>query len=214
MSSPAPVPKEIISRAPNWRHRHVWQNFNFWLVVFTAVYSLISLAALYIAIESAHLARRSADANVATVRPWLDTSSFKFLYSPPGARKQIAPEFSFTMENLGKTPARALTVTLEFAFDDQSTDKQFTGCPDSNLNRVHFMIAGQPGETVTIPVETIGAEQFAKLKPGPGNHASVYAHGCVRYRDVLTDQVRLTEFCVRYYGGDDYVTCDNSNLMD
>ncbi|MGO9607014.1 MAG: hypothetical protein ACLQAT_27090 [Candidatus Binataceae bacterium] len=76
------------------------------------------------------------------------------------------------------------------------------------------MLAGPPGEPWTVSVTTITAAQFARLKAVAGSSASVYAHGCVRYHDVMTDQVRLTEFCVRYHGADDYVLCDNANLME
>jgi hypothetical protein len=191
---------------------HVWHEFNFWLVTFTAIYSLISLFALWVAIRSARQAKQSADASVATVRAWLDTHSFKFIYSPPGAREQLAPQFSLTIENLGRTPAKDLSMTVGFVFEDQPTDKQFSGCPETNSNQVPFMVAGPPGEPWTVAVGTVPAADFAKLKPG--GTASVYAHGCVHYHDVMTDQVRLTEFCVRYSGGNQYMMCDNANLMD
>jgi hypothetical protein len=30
----------------------------------------------------------------------------------------------------------------------------------------------------------------------------------------MTNLQRVTEFCVRYFGGENYDMCDNSNLMD
>jgi hypothetical protein len=212
MPSPPPAPESESVRTI--RRRHLWQNFNFWLVTFTAIYSMISLVGLWVAIESARLARQSADAGVATVRAWLDAHSFKFVYSPPGARQQVTPEFTVTLENIGKTPAKALDMTVEFAFDDQSGDKRFEGCPEANLHRVPFMVAGPPGEPWPVLVATVTSAQFATLKSEAGSSASVYAHGCVRYRDVMTDRVRLTEFCVRYFGADNYTMCDNANLME
>jgi hypothetical protein len=210
---PSPTPKsDDVSQRPVIRRRHLWQHFNFWLVLFTAIYSLISLYGLWVAIQSARLAQQSADASVATVRAWLDTHSFKFIYSPPDARQPVTPEFSVNVENLGKTPAKALTITLEFAFDDQHADKQFNGCPEVPPGRIPFLVAGPPGDPWTVSVSTVTAAQFARLNAG--TDASVYAHGCVRYHDVMTDQVRLTEFCVRYYGADNYIVCDNANLME
>jgi len=199
---------------PILHHRHIWHNFNFWLVIFTAVYSLISMAGLWVAIQASRLARESADAGIATVRAWLDVNSFKFIFSPPNARQQIAPRFTMTVENLGKSPAKNLVFTVEFEFDDQSGDKQFTACPESGLARSPFMVAGPPGEPFTFEVEKVTPAQLAGLKVAPGNNASVYAHGCVRYNDVMTNLPRITEFCVRYYGGDSYIMCDNNNLME
>jgi hypothetical protein len=124
--------------------RHFWHNFNFWLVAFTAVYSLISLAALRVAVMASRMARQSADASIATVRAWLDIPTLKFFYPPPNARQPVVPKFSLTVENLGRTPAKALEVTVEFVVDDQSADKQFTGCPETNLIRNAFMVAGPP----------------------------------------------------------------------
>jgi hypothetical protein len=192
----------------------VWQNFNFWLVAFTAVYSLISLAALRVAILSARMARQSADASIATVRAWLDIHTLKFVYSLPNAPQPAAPGFSLTVENLGRTPAKALAVTVEFAFDGQAADKQFTGCPATNLIRNPFMVAGPPGEPFTFPIDGDLAANFAQLNGAEGSRLSIYAHGCVRYYDVMTNLQRLTEFCVRYYGGENYQMCDNSNLME
>ena len=62
MTSPTPAAAHS-SPTEHVRRRHVWQNFNFWLVAFTAVYSLISLAALRVAILSSRMARQSADAS-------------------------------------------------------------------------------------------------------------------------------------------------------
>ena len=196
------------------RRRHFWHNFNFWLVAFTAVYSLISLAALRVAIMSSRMARKSADASIATVRAWLDIPTLKFFYPPPNARQPVVPKFSLTVENLGRTPAKALQVTVEFVLGDQSADKQFTGCPETNLIRNPFMVAGPPGEPFTFPLGTELAAKFAQLNGAADSRLSIYAHGCVRYHDVMTNLERLTGFCVRYYGGDNYEMCDNSNLMD
>jgi hypothetical protein len=208
----ATPPSDNDSRRTVIRRKHLWQNFNFWLVTFTAIYSLISLVGLWVAIQSARLAQQSADASVATVRAWLDTHSFKFVHTPPDVRQPVIPEFSMTVENLGKTPAKALAITIEFAFDNEHADKQFSGCPEANLGRIPFMVAGPPGEPWAISVSSVTAAQFAQLKAG--TNASVYAHGCVQYHDVMTDRVRLTEFCVRYYGADNYIVCDNGNLME
>jgi hypothetical protein len=112
-----------------------------------------------------------------------------------------------------RTPAKALSLTVELVFDDQSADQQFTGCPATNLTRIPFMVAGPPGEPLTFPVDTPVAAKFSLLNAA-ADSGSVYAHGCVRYYDVMTNLERLTEFCVRYYGGDNYEMCDNSNLMD
>ena len=213
MTLPTPA-ADRPSPAERVRRRHVWQNFNFWLVAFTAVYSLISLAALRVAILSSRMARQSADASIATVRAWLDVPTLKFIHSLPDARQPVAPEFSLTLENLGRTPAKQLVLTVEFVFDDQSADKQFTGCPETNLLRNPFMVAGPPGEPFTFPLGTDLAARVAQLNGGAGSSLSVYAHGCIRYHDVMTNLQRLTEFCVRYYGGDNYEMCDNSNLMD
>ena len=199
---------------PLLHHRRIWHSFNFWLVVFTAVYSLISLAGLWVAVQASRLARETADAGISTVRAWVDVNSFKFIYSPANARQQIPPRFTMTVENLGKSPAKGLVFTVEFAYDDQSADKQFAGCPVSNLARSPFIAAGPPGEPWTFEVENTTAEQLAGLKGASNKSASVYAHGCVRYNDVLTNLPRLSEFCVRYYGGDNYIMCDNNNLME
>jgi hypothetical protein len=210
MTSPTPAtaqasPTEVL------RLRHVWQNLNFWLVAFTAIYSLISIAALRVAILSARMAQQSADASIATVRAWLDIPTVKFVSSPPNARQ---PEFSLTVENLGRTPAKALAVTVEFVFDSQAADEQFTTCPATNLIKNPFMVAGPPGELFTFPLGAAVAAKLAQLNEAAHNGVSVYAHGCVRYHDVMTNLERITEFCVRYYGGDNYEMCDNSNLME
>src|SRR5215472_6228430 len=214
MTSPTPAAAHSSSPTEHLRRRHVWQSFNFWLVAFTAVYALISLAALRVAILSARLAQQSADASIATVRAWLDIPTLKFVYSLPNARQPGAPEFSLTVENLGRTPAKALAVSVEFVFGDQSADKQFTGCPETNLIRNPFMVAGPPGEPFTFPLGTDLAAKFAQLSGATGSSLSIYAHGCLRYHDVMTSLERLTEFCVRYFGHDNYEMCDNSNLMD
>ena len=107
MTSPTPAAAHS-SPAERLRRRHVWQNFNFWLVAFTAVYSLISLAALRVAILSSRMARQSADASIATVRAWLDIHTLKFVDSRPNAAQPVAPTFSLTVENLGRTPAKRL----------------------------------------------------------------------------------------------------------
>jgi len=213
MTSPTPATAHS-PPAGHLRRRHAWENFNFWLVAFTAVYSLISLAALRVAIMSFRMARQSADASIATVRAWLDIPTLKFLDSPPDAHQPVAPKFSLTLENLGRTPAKELAVTVEFVFDDQSADRQFTGCPDRNLIRNPFMVAGPPGESFTFRLGTELAAKFAQLHGPTDSTLSIYAHGCVRYHDVMTNLERLTEFCVRYYGGDNYEMCDNSNLME
>jgi len=211
MTSPTPATPESDSAEASRRIR-LWANFNFWLVAFTAVYSIISLVALRVAIQSARLARQSADASIATVRAWLDIHSLKFVYSLPNAREP--PTFSLTVENLGRTPATDLVLTIEFGFDDQSADKDFNGCPATNLSRHAFMVSGPPGTPWSFPVDAPVAAKFAQLNPDTDSTASIYAHGCVRYHDVMTRVDRLTEFCVRYYGGDNYEMCDNSNLMD
>jgi hypothetical protein len=126
-----------------------------------AIYSLISLAALRVAILSTRMARQSADASIATVRAWLDIHTLKFVYSPASARQSVAPTFSLTVENLGRTPAKALSLTVEFVFDDQSADKQVTGCPATNLTRIPFVVAGPPGKPFTFPVDTAVAAKFA-----------------------------------------------------
>jgi hypothetical protein len=213
MTSPTPATANS-STAEHGRRRHVWQSFNFWLVAFTAVYSLISLAALRVAILSARLAQQSADASIATVRAWLDIPTVKFVYPLPNAHQPAAPEFSLTVENLGRTPAKALAVTVEFAFDQQATDKQFTGCPATNLLRNPFLVAGPPGEPFTFPIGRDLAGKFAQLNGAEDSGPSIYAHGCVRYYDVMTNLQRVTEFCVRYWGGENYQMCDNSNLME
>jgi hypothetical protein len=213
MTSPTPETAHS-SPSERLRRRHVWQSFNFWLVAFTAVYSLISLAALRVAILSARMARQSADASIATVRAWLDIHSLKFVHSPPNLPQPVAPAFSLTVENLGRTPAKQLAVTVEFVFNDQSADKQFTGCPETNLIRNPFMVAGPPGEPFTFPLGANLAAKLAQLNGAADSSLSLYVHGCVRYHDVMTNLQRLTEFCVRYYGGDNYEMCDNSNLMD
>jgi hypothetical protein len=213
MTSPTPETAHS-SPTERLRRRHVWHSFNFWLVAFTAVYSLISLAALRVAILSSRMARQSADASIATVRAWLDIHTLKFVHSLPNAPQPGAPEFSLTVENLGRTPAKQLAVTVEFVFDDQSADKQFTRCPETNLIRNPFMVAGPPGEPFTFPLGANLAAKLAQLNGAADSGLSLYAHGCVRYHDVMTNLQRLTEFCVRYYGGDNYEMCDNSNLMD
>lgn len=213
MTSPTPTTAQS-SPTEHLRRRHVWQNFNFWLVAFTAVYSLISLAALRVGILSARMARQSADASIATVRAWLDIHTLKFVYSLPDAHHPVAPEFSLTVENLGRTPAKALALTVEFVFDDQAADKQFSGCPSTNLLRNPFMVAGPPGEPFTFPLGPDLAAKLAQLNGAEGSSLSIYAHGCVRYSDVMTNLQRVTEFCVRYFGGENYDMCDNSNLMD
>jgi hypothetical protein len=156
-----------------------------------AIYSLISLAALRIAILSTRMARQSADASIATVRAWLDIHTLKFVYSPAAARESVAPTFSLTVENLGRTPAKALSLTAEFVFGDQWADQQFTGCPATNLTRNPFMVAGPPGEPFSFPVESAVAAKFAQLNDS-------------RRQTAMTNLERLTEFCVRYYGGDHY----------
>lgn len=213
MTSPTPA-ADRPSPTERVRRRHVWKNFNFWLVAFTAVYSLISLAALRVAILSSRMARQSADASIATVRAWLDVHTLKFVHSLPDAPQPVAPSFSLTVENLGRTPAKQLAVTVELVFDDQSAAKQFSGCPATNLIRSPFMVAGPPGEPFTFPLGTDLATKLAQLNGATDSRLSVYVHGCVRYHDVMTNLERLTEFCVRYYGGDNYEMCDNSNLMD
>jgi hypothetical protein len=213
MTSPTPATAHS-SPGEHVALQHVWQNFNFWLVAFTAVYSLISLAALRVAILSARLARQSADASIATVRAWLDIPTVKFVSSPPNAHEPGAPTFSLTVENLGRTPAKALAVTVEFVFDNQAVDQQFTGCPRTNLVSTPFMVAGPPGEPFTFPLGSELAAKFAQLNGAADRNLSIYAHGCVRYHEVMTNLERLTEFCVRYYGGDNYEMCDNSNLME
>lgn len=213
MTSPTPETAHS-SPTERVRRRRVWHSFNFWLVAFTAVYSLISLAALRVAILSSRMARQSADASIATVRAWLDIPTLKFVHPLPNVPQPEAPVFSLTVENLGRTPAKQLAVTVEFVFDDQSADKQFTGCPATNLIRNPFMVAGPPGEPFTFPLGTNLAAKLAQLNGAADSGLSVYAHGCVRYHDVMTNVQRLTEFCVRYYGGDNYQMCDNSNLMD
>jgi hypothetical protein len=213
MTSPTPETAHS-SPTERLRRRHVWHSFNFWLVAFTAVYSLISLAALRVAILSSRMARQSADASIATVRAWLDIPTLKFVHSLPNEPQPAAPEFSLTVENLGRTPAKQLAVTVEFVFDGQSADKQFTGCPETNLIHNPFMVAGPPGEPFTFPLGANLAAKLAQLNGAAASGLSIYAHGCVRYHDVMTNLQRLTEFCVRYYGGDNYQMCDNSNLMD
>jgi hypothetical protein len=213
MTSPTPATAHP-APTEHLRRRHVWQNFNFWLVAFTAVYSLISLAALRVAILSARMARQSADASIATVRAWLDIHTLKFVDSLSDAHQRAAPEFSLIVENLGRTPAKALAVTVEFVFDDQAADIQFTGCPATNLLRNPFMVAGPPGEPFTFPIGRDLAAKFAQLNGAEDSSPSIYAHGCVRYYDVMTNLQRLTEFCVRYHGGENYEMCDNSNLME
>ena len=153
MTSPTPSAAHS-SPAEQVRRRHIWQNFNFWLVAFTAVYSLISLAALRVAILSSRMARQSADASIATVRAWLDIHTLRFVHSLPNAHQPVAPSFSLTVENLGRTPAKALALAVEFVFDDQAADKQFTACPETNLIRNPFMVAGPPGERFTFPLST------------------------------------------------------------
>lgn len=214
MPSGIPASDDASAPAPAELHHHVWQEFNFWLVAFTAIYSLISIFALWVAIRSARLAKQSADASIATVRAWVDAHSFKFTWPLPKTQQRVSPEFSMTVENLGRTPARDLLMTIEFAFDDSAADKQFKGCPEADPSRVPFMMAGPPGEPWVIPVTNVVADDFARLKPGAGSTASVYAHGCIRYRDVMTEAPRVTEFCVRYHGGNSYVMCDNGNLME
>ena len=86
-------------------------------------------------------------------------------------------------------------MTVEFAFDDRSGDKRFEGCPEA-IHRVPFG-RGTAGQPWPVLAATVTSAQFATLKSEAGSSASVYAHGCVRYRDVMTDRVRLTEFCVR-----------------
>jgi hypothetical protein len=213
MTSPTPETAHS-SPTERLRRRHIWHSFNFWLVAFTAVYSLISLAALRVAILSSRMARQSADASIATVRAWLDIPTLKFVHLLPNEPQPAAPEFLLTVENLGRTPAKQLAVTVEFVFDDQSADKQFTGCPETNLIRNPFMVAGPPGEPFTFPLGANLAAKLAQLNGAAASGLSIYAHGCVRYHDVMTNLQRLTEFCVRYYGGDNYQMCDNSNLMD
>ena len=183
MTSPTPAAAPS-SHTEHLRRRHAWQSFNFWLVAFTAVYALISLGALRVAILSARLAEQSANASIATVRAWLDIPTLKFVYSLPNARPPAAPEFSLTVENLGRTPAKALQVTVEFVLDDQSADKQFTGCPETNLIRNPFMVAGPPGEPFTFPLGTDLAAKVARLNEAADGSLSIYAHGCVRYHDV------------------------------
>jgi hypothetical protein len=210
----SPTPATVHSSPGEHVPLHVWQNFNFWLVAFTAIYSLISLAALRVAILSARMAGQSADASIATVRAWLDIHTLKFVYSPPNARQPVAPTFSLTVENLGRTPAKALALTVEFVLDNQEVDKQFTACPGTNLVRNPFMVAGPPGEPFTFPLDRELAAKFAQLNEGTDRNLSIYAHGCVRYHDVMTNLERVTEFCVRYYSGGNYEMCDNSNLME
>jgi hypothetical protein len=95
MTSPTPETAHS-SPTERLRRRHVWNSFNFWLVAFTAVYSLISLAALRVAILSSRMTRQSADASIATVRAWLDIPTLKFVHSLPNVPQPEAPAFSLT----------------------------------------------------------------------------------------------------------------------
>ena len=77
------------------RRRHLWQNFNFWLVTFTAIYSMISLVGLWVAIESARLGQRGCRRRHRSCP--VGCAFIKFVYSPPGARQQVIPEFTVTL---------------------------------------------------------------------------------------------------------------------
>jgi hypothetical protein len=71
-----------------------------------------------------------------------------------------------------------------------------------------------PGEPFTFPLGTDLATKVARLNEAADSSLSIYAHGCVRYHDVMTNLERVTEFCVRSHGGDNYQMCNNSNLME
>ena len=167
----------------------------------TALYSLISLAALRVAIRSARMARQSADASIATVRAWLDIHTLMFIYSLTDAHQPAAPEILANCGNRDRTQAKALASRLSFSLTIQAADKQFSGCPATSLMRNPLMVAGPPAEPFTFPIGRDLAAKFAQLNGAPDRSLSIYAHGCVRYCEVMTNLQRLTEFRVRYYGG-------------
>jgi hypothetical protein len=167
----------------------------------TALYSLISLAALRVAIRSARMARQSADASIATVRAWLDIHTLMFIYSLTDAHQPAAPEILAKCGKSGQDRGQSSGVTVEFFFDDPAADKQFSGCPATSLIRNPLTVAGPPGEPFTFPIGRDLAAKFAQLNGAPDRSLSIYAHGCVRYCEVMTNLQRLTEFRVRYYGG-------------
>jgi hypothetical protein len=132
---------------------------------------------------AADAARKSADAEVATVRAWLAVSDQQFVYIDPAPGKVFSPMFGLKINNVGKTIGRQLKTSEEFVFDDSAQLRHFPQCPTTHKSEIQFIKVGET-QWWSEPIKTIGKGQFARVVKRQGN-ASIYAHGCIEYRDVV-----------------------------
>jgi hypothetical protein len=133
--------------------------------------------------QSADAAKESADAAVAASRPWIIPAN-SITYEPGGAHKKAV---GLLWANVGKTVAMDVRGTSEHAIQSVHTPSlpQFNrGCPepgDSGTSMLSYVLADQKP-----------FQMFAFLPP---EDAVYLIHGCIKYRDVLSNQTRITEFC-------------------
>jgi hypothetical protein len=163
------------------------------LVIFTAIYSGVSIWLLVETRDAAEAAKQSASAAVAGVRPWLIVTDYTdLIHILSGADVQIQ------LTNQGKVPAYELVSTFEVRITKAFDLYEFKGCPksvESIMNR-QFLDSLPAGQSAHLFIRSMVPIDQERVDKGRKTEATVdaYVHGCVTYRDpVMPDKLRLTE---------------------
>jgi len=139
-------------------------------------------AAANAAKQSADAAKESADAAVAASRAWIIPADSLTHEAKNSHDKTIELRWI----NVGKTVAMDIRETSEHVIQRYPSrpPKFRSGCPepgDAGMDIIAYVLPDHP---------------FARTFPLPDeNEDELFIHGCIKYRDVLSNQTRVTEFC-------------------
>lgn len=187
------------------------EKFTGMLVLFTAVYSGVSIWQGYIAQQSADVAKRAADIAKdsfdSTVksfrldqRAWVGVTEY-----PQPELKAGRVAYTVAIKNVGKTPA--LKILPNLSFDLVPEGKGFSPTYEGERRSCSML---QPGMTLAVPTAAtlmLEEDQVEFLKSG---RLTLYLYGKISYEDVF-DRAYCSTFCVFYDRNMEIQSCNYYN---
>ncbi len=171
------------------------------MVLVVTISTIISLYMWNEMKKTTEATKISADAAAAATAAWIAVERFTI--------KSIEKDqiiFDIVFKNIGKTPALDAKAGWEFMFINQSPPNDLTNMPKRDPykcpERMSVNLGILPPDKTwgnIVPSESghMSIDEVQRIK---NRTAKLVIHGCAKYRDVLTDKERITEF-EGYYPG-------------
>jgi hypothetical protein len=143
----------------------------------------------------------SADAATASVQAWIVPSDRSYR----GIDSENRVIFEFDFKNVGKTSALDVGFGVTFDFYEGETvttplTYQPYECPE--IRSRSGVLPSEPGGKYEV-VTSSKSYTKARLDMLSKKKAHIFIHGCVTYRDALSEREHITEIGVVYFGGDE-----------